>query len=809
MPRAGQYRKSQHSQRHESGLVDPGKRVSKQKSNGQFNSERQPVTPVIPGSPDLETEDVPEFADSHVLPVASYPKHGSAHYATSATYCKHGSDLPTDEQNAQQSASTRGKSCVGESCRNDCYCLQSLSSENPRLLGLPSNIVKASQTFDVIAMLLLLLQLPPACLTFIQALFASTSLIPSNGFSIWSVSSLFDASQAPVGTPSLGTTIVLDILCLAAWFCLWEWARYFTFDLAQVQIAVSLGVGERSKSIVVNGVCIFITMLVHVVKGPSSHRLLHGFPLPASKLLRDSSMHLVRIRTVEECDSPTHAPPWYRSLFAIHIVTQACVAIIRRHITSTQASYVSQPAKLSRRATTETPSFSQAHGGGSAADIPTIVSSNGPIERASPVQLPHSYDNKDRMLGSKKRKRPANQARTNQPFWAALAWAKINALHELGSDALSNTSATSPVDASSAPHLRQCQVRITAVTSSNITFEAVRQPEIYDSPGSGLVTPLERLCLRINGASWTSTSIHPPMSGQRPGLWYGEIYGLAPNCIYSCVFALADCGIVASFTVNTPAAPTQDHSLSSSKSYVDLFPLPLSPITTIRQSIISTNARLSKARSHSTKVRRAHRATLAKLEKEIESFQGRLLSSSDDTKQKQKLLQAERTIKQHEDISKSITTALDALRGLPDDTATIYAGKKDTYDNHCIRLAATNESLAFAKSISSVEVARLDEAFKAIGRQHERLLARQLRLNEQHERITQANTQGLDEIERRAEEASAKQRDYSRLEVQYSQQLSILQRELTGLSTRTQAANDECHNVEASLTLLRKNHVAS
>jgi ubiquitination network signaling protein AcrB len=805
MPRSGAGKKNQHNHRHENGLVGPGKRITKQRSNGQLNDaakgavpDTPPLTPTASADPLMKS---PVANDSNAS--LSDAKQDAAGSIGIRGLRKRSSESSADGQNTHPNGGIHGRdSDEAPNRRYDVVASKPNSSGDVGTFQLASTILKSCPAYDTIAMLILLLQLPPIFLTLVQALFASLTFMPPSGLSMTSVFSLFDVFQGSAGTPSLGTMIAVDALCLGGWFCLWNWARNFALDLAQVQIAITLGGGNAGKAGSVNSVCILVVLLLHLVRSRSVRQFFLEHILSARLL---SNEHVARVaqclpHDVDFGNTP-QSPSWYRSLFAIHIITQAGIAIIRRNVASSQASSAS---KISKRADTEASAGAQNNQDISALESGSSANAMGSADY-QPPPTPGLKDGKDRAVSAKKRRRQANQVRSRQPFWAALASTKVNALREIEISRPSSKSSNHAADDVSDTLLTEDgHVRITHVGCSSIRFEAINLYLGIGDQEAGISSDQKSLFVRINGAYWTSTCISSSHRDQSGTTWTGEISGLAPNCTYTCSFHRDDDQDITAIMVKTPALLDKDQTSSLSSLSSPSFrhsQRPSSPTTTIRQSIATTEAKLSDTKARVSRTRRSHKAALSKLEKEVDSFNSRLRSSSDDTKQRQKLLQAERTMKQNEDASQSISAALDDLSTIPEEEADGYSLKKDAYEKQCSLLATANEGLASAKSSADSELASFNEELKAINRQRERLLARQIRLSEQHDRITQANLQGLNEKERKAGETIARDRDHARIEAEYSNQFSLFQRELASISMRIQQAKQESQTLESQIML--------
>jgi ubiquitination network signaling protein AcrB len=801
MPRSGAGKKNQHNHRHENGLVGPGKRITKQRSNGQLNGAAKSVVPDSPpltptASADPLTKN--QYANDSNSSLTDSKQDALGNMMADGVR-KRGSDSSTDGQNTYANGTAHGKEYdEGTSRPSNTAARKSTSCSEVGAFQLASTILKSCPAYDTIAMLILLLQLPPIFLTLVQALFASLTFMPPTGMSVTSVFSLFDVFQGSAGTPSFGTMIAIDALCLGGWFCLWNWARNFALDLAQVQIAITLGGGNAGKAGSVNSLCVAIVLLLHLVRSRAVRHFFLDHILSAKLLANDHVTQVARYMPQDmEFGNTPQSPSWFRSLFAIHIITQAGIAIVRRNVASSQAS-----SKVSKRADTEASAGSQAN-----QDISAIESgSSAPATGAADFQLPQTpglKDNRDRAISAKKRRRQANQVRSRQPFWAALASTKVNALREIEISRPSSKASGYPSEETAdMATTEDDHIRITHVESSKIKFEARHLSAGDDDQEAGPSSDQKPLYVRINGAYWKSAYIAPAQIDDSGALWIGEISGLAPNCTYTCSFIHPDDQELAIITVKTPALQDKDQPASGSSLSSQPFrhsQRPSSPTTTVRQSIATIESKLGDTKARASRARKSHKAALSKLEREVDSANSRLKSSSDDTKQRQKLLQAERTMKQNEGATQYISAALEDLSTIPEEEVDDYSTKREAYDKQVALLAAATESLATAKSSAESELTSFNEELKAINRQRERLLARQSRLNEQHERITQANIQGLNEKERKAGETLAKERYHARIEAEYSNQFSIFQRELASISMRIQQAKQESQALEGQM----------
>ena len=407
--------------------------------------------------------------------------------------------------------------------------------------------------YDTIAILIFLLQLPPMVLTLVQFLFASLTFMPPSGAAAGSLSANFDIFQGPAGTPSLGTMMAMDTFCLLFWgLFMWTWAQNFAIDLAHVQVAITLGGGGSGKNGGVNALCVGIVLLLHIVRSKGIQDFVVGHLVSAKLISPDllsqySNLLPAEFRRTESSVSPS----WLRSLLAVHILAQAGTAMARRAMAKNRAP---APPRNGKRGDTEASAGSQGQADSaleSAASLSSsLVGPDGQFVK----------DGRDRLTSAKKRRRQANQVRSRQPFWAALASTKVTVMREYEhSRASSKTTRglTMTEEDLQGISLEDGLVWITDVDSSSIKFAAGDLSEDSSCEANRLEGDMEPFYVCVNGAHWATASIiRVSDSSKGPSMvqWRGDISGLAPNCAYTCSFVRSDTDEeICVMSVKTPA----------------------------------------------------------------------------------------------------------------------------------------------------------------------------------------------------------------------------------------------------------------
>lgn len=805
MPRsAATARRGHHhsSNRHENGVVIPGKRVTQQKSNGYLN-----------GS--LSSGGSSSSSSQVDLCSSSDPSAAATVAATRVNGAADGSKMEGPEQSyvngdAKGNVEMAYGHSNGTAAPNGTIAghISSRSTEkvawvpkktaqsspiNPLLLA--STILKSCPMFDTIAILIFLLQLPPMVLTLVQFLFASLTFMPPGGASAGSLTSNFDIFQGPAGTPSLGTMIAMDGFCLLVWgLFMWTWAQNFALDLAHVQVAITLGGGGAGKNGGVNALCVGIVLLLHLVQSKGIQDFVVGHLLSAKLVGPDLMSRWSHLIPSEFRRTATQSSPsWIRSLLAIHILAQAGTAMARRSMAKNRSP---APSRFGKRVDTEASAGSQTQidsafeSGASAA---SALAADGQVVTSSAWK-----ESKDRLTSAKKRRRQANQVRSRQPFWAALASTKVTVMREYEhSRAVSKTTRGIPMteDDLQGITLDDGLIWITSVDSSSIKFAAgdLASPDDPTSPTGCEDGPLEcedmePFYVCVNGAHWATATVCK-VPDQQKGLsavtWHGEISGLAPNCAYSCSFVRSDTDEeICSMSVKTPPTPDAEQAATSSVS-TRPFHRPSSPTTTLKNSITNAEVKLNEKRTRLKKAKTDHKLVVSKVRKELDNYNNRLNSGNDENRQKQRSLQLERNIRQTEEATAVLETQLDNMENAPEGEQEKWSFQKAAFDGQVELLNSAKEEVTAARMAGVQEISTLETELSSSAQKHERLQGRKARVNEQYERMISANAQGLNERERRAAEQFAREQEQARLQATFIEQFAIITRSVQNYQMRT------------------------
>ena len=561
--------------RHENGLAAPGKRIGKQRSNGNLRPQPNGGSP--PPSSSLHSS--PPVTQPTALPQTVDISNGTATASTMGlaanTHDVVGSSgspgfpvLTGADAEAFEAGLLGG---IHSQARTD-ESGGKVSAASMDSLTLVATILKSCPLRDVIAILIILLQLPPTFLTIVNALYTLLTFVPPTpGI----VPPLHEMILGGTGAPSLATIMAVDVVIFLVWLGLWEPAQNYVLDLSQAVIAVSLGGAAAGKNGTTNGflVCASIILASHL----NRHKQVryYSYHILWATLSRVSSG---RIQSPSQPDAGLDvgwtSRSWINRVFAVHIFSQGVLRWVRRSLMSRDI-----PTKLpSNGADPEVglspqPQRSNSIGADSNPDTSSCASSDG----RPPGQPPASSTGKEKDSNSKKKRKQANLVRRLQPLWAALASTKVTVMKEMeqaqpSPDAIeADATDVSHIGNANSRETRRIwisellptEIRFQGATTSSASHHGNSATHLsQDSSTDGDKT--RPFYVRLNGADWSSTRIYPTYAsgdslGENLDYWAGEIYGLTPLSSYYCEFIrCSDDVLVSAINITSPPAPTAE-----------------------------------------------------------------------------------------------------------------------------------------------------------------------------------------------------------------------------------------------------------
>lgn len=761
MPRASSSAKrhqgasSQRDTRHENGLVGPGKRVIKQKSQSQLDGGPKPVAdsasaPPVPSLP-AAANGSSAHPDDMALDrrAAELVRRGSL--GTTYSESSSAESLPAPPAHAVPEEAHR-RIDVNDAKNTNVH-------RDPGPVELAITVLRLCPLCDTIALLIILMQVSPALLTGIYMLFTVLTFVPpvttSSGLSI---TEIFDGNQ---GTPSLTTLICMDVIMLGIWLFLWAPMQQFILDLAQLVISLTLGGGGTSSQGTTSNIllCVAIVGASHWTRyarwnGLSrlatlfgTSRFLPSDPEPAARSFEKKSPY-----------------GWVRSVLAIHILTQGLVRYIREWYLRRERRDLQSQGLLDPEAG-KSVSFS-AEGCSDAA----LMAAD------SDIHLQTSAAN----LSTKKRRKQSAQVRIRQPLWAALASTKIVMVKEYElSHAASESAGSNATDIhnlGNAPFNTQPeQIWICYVGCGEVCFSTSHFPDLDHDASAEDGTPRTDISkpfyVKVNNARWETTRISPIENGEeekhRGTRWDGDIYGLTPLSNYLCEFVSNRTGeVIFRATVRTIQAKSKDpeagqKAVGSQRSHARHE----SPATTLRASIAAAEVRLGDEKARLKAVRKDNNRKLNAARKEIEKLSSAVQSAGgDDEKLKQKASQNRIKGERAEESICDLEAELKELETVPDALLNEYHAKHDAWTSEKAEFEKARASFKSFKAAIDKQIKSLEEERASLQAKRNKIATRIAKVDDEHARITDANARGLNEAERRLQERANAEAEMARNE---------------------------------------------
>ncbi|KAF2758124.1 hypothetical protein EJ05DRAFT_439436 [Pseudovirgaria hyperparasitica] len=765
---------NQHDKRHESGLAAPGKRIPKQRSsqnlNGQTNGKPKSSSPPLPAADVDQNTPLPATPNgsTHGIDVDMAGKvntkpvtGGRDRIPSDASL-----DIPDFEH-----ANANGSVVASTDSPRQPNGYTTASGSKRNAFSLATTILSSCPLQDVIAILIILLQLGPTALTILHFLFTALTFVPPPTASSTSAfPSMTDIFQGAGGTPSIGLIIFVDGVILCAWLALWVPVQNFVLDLAQAVIAISLGGAAAGKGGMTNSIVISIL----IVGASNLNRcgfLRHHLVDATSVLLSKAGYSLVEptndsIPRSFSCSTPSG---WVRSLLGVHIISQGVLRVIRRSL-----AHPPLPPIPNSRKTPQDPEVAasaQARKNSVSADGSPDVTTTSSTDGRPPGQPPAHREAKEKAISTKRKKRQAAYVRSQQPFWAAIASTKVTVIKEVEQSKAANdadeASATDPNHIGNAKfHGEEDRIWISTVASAEVLFGANlyqtgedRERELEESAfQTGKST--KPIYVRVNGTVWRSTDIDKIRTRNTDTgsytEWKGEIYGLTAFSNYLIEFVKAtDDAVLCTTSIITARDPSAELAPTASPAAPKL--RPSSPATTLKESITTNEQTLSELRNRSKRTKREHQKQITALRSDLDRHKNRIAGAGgNDDRQQSRLLQMKLEVAQTEDDIANLEAQLATSGDIPEEEHDEYYARKKAWRVEMDRKASVEEELKRCKSEHDRQVSSIEQDITSALQKRERLAARKAKLDEQRDKLLAAAANEQERKNRRAAELSGR-----------------------------------------------------
>ncbi|TQV95534.1 hypothetical protein V2A60_000724 [Cordyceps javanica] len=651
------------------------------------------------------------------------------------------------------------------------------------ILDMASTVLRALPMQDTLAILIILMHVPTVSLLVIYGIFACITFVPpvrtNSGMNL-NLAEMFDGNST---TPSLVTVACMDFFFLLIWLFLWAPIQDAVLDLAKPVIAITLGGATRNdpsfRGIRTGFTWVF---LYHIIRGTQSQwgHLVPNMPDAWKKVLSEETP-IGYYSKLYDNSSPY---AWIRSVLAIHILTQSLVRFIREW-------YLRREKGGPNPSNPSEPEFTKQHGPQLALPDATNdvgANSNDPDAALSTPTLPPPLPSPPppptptpQLSTAKKRRKQSAQVRLKQPLWAALASTKIVVVKEYelthAPSESAGANATDIHNLGNATFYRQPrQIWITYVGSDEVCFNtsyfahAEFDSSLASSSGPSLDSPSrppgidtsKPFYVKVNNALWQPTRLHAVKEpdDEEPSeasCWTGDIYGLRPASKYVCEFVDSRTDKVI-LTANIRTIKEVLRSGDGSSPLVSDGPQSLrpdSPVTTLKTSIEAAQEKLSHEKTRLKNLRKDCKIRINALKKENEATDNQLATAgSSDEKHRQKIRQQETQRTQAERETEQLADAVKRYDSSPElaenkkKVERTFATEKKTFE------AAQKEFLKHRSELES-EVKAKEVERSNLNTRRNKIATRIAKVDNELVNLTDANSRGLNEAERRKQERDA------------------------------------------------------
>ncbi|KAI4717280.1 hypothetical protein E4T48_06538 [Aureobasidium sp. EXF-10727] len=746
MPPKAKQKNTANQHRHESGLAKPapGKRVTKQRSNNHLATTNGQANHSLPAAAPDGLND-PDVADDSP---ASLPDDDMA-AATTAS-----STPPVTAAPSESSRRVSDAPAYSSSVNTSKLAGRSATSSFSTAL----TILSACPLSDAIAILILLMSLPPALVMLIHSLFASLTFVPPTAgvsLSSWNgmpaLADWFHATSA--GGPSLFTILFTDAVMTVIYLCSGLFLQNIYLDLGQAVIAISLSgataAPDRSGQSV--AACSILVCVSHFLR----YNKIHLMGLEHLRSLLQNlgiGQQWSPIPSADFSSSPYAAYGWYRALLGCHILAQGILTLGRRSL----SGYSNQSrGSASKKQDPEAASYgdgvkSSTSPGDSGQEPAGALGSDGrPLAPSSAMR-----DGNQRVSTVKKKKKHATVVRSRQPLWAAIASTKVTFLKEMeqkqASEDQAEATAHEPTnDNQLLPRIStEDRISIVDIRPADILFRAhlpsfstaSRSTADPSHPVSAGIDKSKPFFVRMNGADWGSTKISEEGEGQDTSVL--------------CSTSLVTLPAPSTEQTSIVTAPPQPQSLR-----------PLSPISTLKQSIAAAEMKREDARNKLKRARRDHKNAASAVRKEIDQLNAKVASSGgQDERQRQRILQLTQHLRQANEATAALKDETDALGEIPQAELREYNEKKRAWQAACDKKSAAMADLETAKSQAQREISQVTSELTSAAQKRERLSTRKGKLTEQLDRLTNQKRADMSARQKHDQERANRLSEYQRQE---------------------------------------------
>ena len=236
---------------------------------------------------------------------------------------------------------------------------------------------------------------------------------------------------------------------------------------------------------------------------------------------------------------------------------------------------------------------------------------------------------------------------------------------------------------------------------------------------------------------------------------------------------------------------------------------PSSPTTTLRNSIASAEAKLVEERNRLKRVRKEHAKCLQTLKSDHDKQTQKLSSSgTGDDKLRSRVMQTKQQIRQAEDAITATASRIDDLGSIPEEDIRLWTSKQAAWEKECAAQESVSSALEETQHQLATQFTNIQLEAQSAHKNRERLQNRQIKLNEQRDRLVSANAAGLSEFQRRQSDSALKDNERARYESQCLDQTQYWENAVQETNFRTAKIWNQIRSWEEAFVVQQAQHAA-
>ena len=219
----------------------------------------------------------------------------------------------------------------------------------------------------------------------------------------------------------------------------------------------------------------------------------------------------------------------------------------------------------------------------------------------------------------------------------------------------------------------------------------------------------------------------------------------------------------------------------------------------MKNSITAFESNLSESQARQKRNKKDNKAASASLKKDIEIFSAKISKLGvEDKAHLNRHLQWNQHTRQADEAVVSLCGEVESLGTPPEDEIRLSKETRADWEEARVLQKTTRDALFGYKEAAHLERSSIHNEATSIQQKKERLLARKSKLNDQHDRLKSATSQGLNETQRKNSEQAARDLEHFQIHHESVEQMTRYQQAIEETRQATQQAWHQAQILESA-----------